>query len=304
MKRRPLGSTGLQVTEISLGGNRIGGKPAQPDEHWIRLIQRSLELGINFFDTADLYAEGWSEELLGRALEGREALICTKVGSISLQVGYDKNLSETYLVNAAENSLRRLRREAIDLLLIHSPSLDEVQASTAVETVKGLVQRGLARHWGYSLPHTLEEGFWAIEQGAEVLQVEYNLMQPEPEQALFPLAQQRGVGIMARLPLFRGLLSGKYSPAPDAPRPEKRNLPPGDALDELVRRADLFRFLERPGQTMAQAAIRYSLAHPAVSCSIPGARNLEQLEANLAAVNGHLTADELARVREVQESWA
>lgn len=307
MHRRTLGATGLVVSEISLGCNRIGGAPRQSEDAWIAFIHRALDLGINFFDTAANYARGRSEELLGRALAGRsDAYICSKVGRPRQADGRTvADMSAAHVTAEVEDGLRRLGRDSVDVMMLHSPHLDDPRKDDGAEALRRLKEQGKVRHWGISLPDGEAVGFWAIEAGAEVLQVEHNLLLPAPERELFPLARERGVGIVSRIPLAKGVLSGKYAIG-SADRPSSPGLAPQGAAFELqLARLEQVRFLERSDQTLAQAALRYVLSDAAVSCAIPGARTLEQLEANASASNGvGLGAAELSRVREVQRGWS
>jgi aryl-alcohol dehydrogenase-like predicted oxidoreductase len=146
-------------------------------------------------------------------------------------------------------------------------------------------------------------GMWAIEHGADVLQIEYDLLNPTAEDELLPLAMRDNVGIMARTPLARGLLTGKFKVGEPIPAEQHWRRPKGDQLQLRLERVEQLRFLERPGQTLGQAALRFVLAHPAVHCVVPGARTLEQLEANVPASAADLSADELRRVKQLHAEW-
>src|SRR5438045_8753413 len=151
-----------------------------------------------------------------------------------------------------------------------------------------LKSQGTVRWTGIST-HDHASGIEAIEQGADALQVEYDLLDPTAEEELLPLAQQRNVGVMVRTPLARGLLTGKFPPGQPIPPEQQWRRPRGDQLQLRLARVEQLRFLERPGQSLAQAALRFVLAHPAVHCAVPGARTVEQLEANLPAAAAHVT---------------
>jgi len=136
-----------------------------------------------------------------------------------------------------------------------------------------------------------------------VLQIEYDLLSPSAEEKLLPLARRENVGIMVRTPLARGLLSGKFKLGEEIPPEQQWRRPTGERLQTRLRRVEQLRFLERPGQTLAQAALRFVLAHPSVHCVVPGARSLAQLEDNTAAADAELLPQDLARVRELQMEW-
>ena len=135
-------------------------------------------------------------------------------------------------------------------------------------------------------------GIWSIEHGADLLQIEYDLLNPTAEDALLPLAAQHNIGIMARTPLARGLLTGKFKAGETIPAEQQWRRPSGDRLQLRLERVEQLRFLERAGQTLAQAALRFVLAHPAVHCVVPGARTVEQLEANVPAAEADLDDEE------------
>jgi aryl-alcohol dehydrogenase-like predicted oxidoreductase len=142
-----------------------------------------------------------------------------------------------------------------------------------------------------------------MEQGADFLQIEYDLLDPSAEDELLPLARKQNIGIMIRTPLARGLLSGKFPAGQEIPPDQQWRRPTGDRLQLRLHRVEQVRFLERDGQNMAQASLRWLLAQPGVHCVIPGARTVEQLEANIGAIDGDLTAEELSRVKELHQEW-
>src|SRR5262249_42800646 len=151
---------------------------------------------------------------------------------------------------------------------------------------------GKVRYFGISTDDHAS-GIRAIELDADFLQIEYDLLDPSAEDALLPLALKRDIGIMIRTPLARGLLSGKFPAGQPIPAEQQWRRPTGDRLQLRLQRVEQLRFLERDGQNMAQAALRWLLAQPGVHCVIPGARTVEQLEANIGAIDGDLTSDEL-----------
>lgn len=304
MRYTEFGQTGLEVSRLSMGGNRLGEAGVDPAV-WPPIVQRALDLGVTFFDTANSYSQGRSEEILGdvTARWPKPTVLATKGGV----PGSDNNYSQrTFtapgLKAAAEQSLARLGRDSIDLYMLHSPTVEQLRNENWREAIDALKSEGTIRYWGIST-HDHASGMEGVQQGAQFLQLEYDILNASAEEELLPLAQARNVGVMVRTPLARGLLSGKFRAGQAIPPEQQWRRPKGDVLETRLRRVEQLRFLEREGQTMAQAALRWALEHPAVHCVIPGARTLEQLQSNVDAINGELLPEESARIRELQEQW-
>lgn len=304
MRYQTFGLTGFSVSTVSMGGNRIGDPGADPAQ-WPPLVRRALELGVNMFDTSGSYNQGRSEAVLGEvtAQWPRTTYIATKGGVPVETNDYpNREFSARTILTEVEHSLRRLRREAIDMYMLHSPTVQQLETQDWADAVARLKAEGKVRYFGISTSdHT--SGIWAIRHGADLLQIEYDMLDPRAEDALLPLAQQRDTGIMVRMPLARGLLTGKFPVGQPIPADQQWRRPSGNQLQLRLRRVEQLRFLEREGQTLGQAAIRFVLRHPGVDCAIPGARTIDQLEANAAAADGDLTDAELARVRALQAQW-
>jgi aryl-alcohol dehydrogenase-like predicted oxidoreductase len=290
-----------------MGCNRLGDPGVDPAQ-WPPIVERALDLGVNFFDTSISYNQGRSEQIVGEVTCRRDARIYlgTKVGfDIDFERGRDfqvRDYSAARIVQDVEGSLRRLHRNTIDVYLLHSPSVEVLRGGDWLEALTTLRRDGKIRFWGISTDDHAS-GLEAIGQGAQVLQVEYDLLDPTAEDALLPAAQARNVAVMVRTPLARGLLTGKFAHGQPIPPEQQWRRPRGDRLELRLSRIEQLRFLERPGQTLGQAALRFVLAHPAVHIAVPGARTVEQLEANVPAADADLTPDELARVRELHGQW-
>ena len=201
-----------------------------------------------------------------------------------------------------DGQLARLRRDYIDMYMLHSPSVSTLEThdwATAIDTLK---RQGKVRWFGISTSDHAS-GIWSIEHGADLLQIEYDLLNPTAEDELLPQAARHNVGIMARTPLARGLLTGKFRAGEAIPAEQHWRRPRGDRLQLRLERVEQLRFLERPEQTLAQAALRFVLANPAVHCVVPGARTVEQLEANMPAADADLDAEELQRIKELHAAW-
>lgn len=304
MRYRTFGRTGLEVSTVSMGCNRLGD-PGTAMEQWPPVVRRALDLGVTFFDTSNSYNQGRSEAVLGAVIgaDPRPVVISTKVGvPVETNDFANRDFSAGTILAGAEESLRRLRREAIDLYMLHSPSVEQLERQDWAVAVDRLKAAGTIRSFGISTSDHAS-GIWALRHGADFLQIEYDILSPTAEDDLLPLAQELNAGVMVRTPLARGLLSGKFAAGQSIPPEQQWRRPAGDQLQRRLRRVDHLRFLQRPGQTLAQAAIRFVLSHPAIHCAIPGANTLAQLEDNVSATDGDLTADELARIRALQAEW-
>jgi aryl-alcohol dehydrogenase-like predicted oxidoreductase len=298
------GGTGLTVSRLSMGCNRLGDPGADPAQ-WPPIVRQALEMGITFFDTSNSYNQGRSEEVLGAVTKSwpTRTVIATKGGVPVITNDFaNRSFAKENMFAAAEDSLKRLQRDVIDLYMLHSPSVADLESSTGVEALVALKQQGKVRSWGIST-HDHASGVWALKRGAEFLQIEYDMLDPSAEDELLPLAIEKNAGIMVRTPLARGLLSGKFRSGEGIPAEQQWRRPTGDKLDLRLRRVDQLRFLEREGQTLAQAALRWLMGRPGVHCVIPGARTVEQLEDNARAIDGQMTADERARVDQLHKEW-
>ena len=290
-----------------MGCNRLGD-PGVDSSGWPPMVERALQHGVNFFDTSISYNQGRSEAILGEVTSRFDGptYFSTKVGfDIDFEVSPQHQLrdySATAILRDIDGQLRRLRRECIDIYLLHSPSVGVLESTDWKLAIDTLKEQGKIRWFGISTSDHAS-GIWAIEHGADALQIEYDLLNPTAEDDLLPLAQQHNVGIMVRTPLARGLLTGKFKLGVPIPPEQHWRRPKGDQLQLRLARIEQLRFLERPGQTLGQAALRFVLAHPAVHCVVPGARTLEQLESNLCAADADLPREDLERVRELQRAW-
>ncbi|MCL4507938.1 MAG: aldo/keto reductase [Chloroflexi bacterium] len=304
MRTTVFGATGVTVTRVSMGCNRLGD-PGTKVEDWYPLVRQALEAGVTFFDTSQSYNQGRSEEILGYVTSQWRSpvTIATKAGVPIVTDDFPhRSFQEAGILQSVEGSLRRLRREAIDLYQLHSPTVEQLEHQDWAAAFDRLKRDGKALHCGISTSDHAS-GVWAIQHGLEFLQVEYNILDPTAEDELLPLALQHHTGIMVRLPLARGLLTGKFAPDQPIPPEQQWRRPRGEQLVRRLTRVEQLRFLERPGQTLAQAAIRFVLRHPAVHCAIPGARTAEQLASNVGADAGDLTDDEYQRIRALQTQW-
>ena len=307
MKYRTLGKTGLRVSTIGLGTMvHAGHFGPMKDSESVSAIETAIELGVNFIDTSDAYGAGYSESLLGKALKGRrdQVIIATKGGNVMVGPNRGKrNFDPDYISRVMDESLQRLQIDTIDLYQLHNPTVDVIERGAVWEVLERAKQAGKIRHYGVSI-NTMEEGIAAVKDGrAETIQVEYNLLAQEPAEKIFPLAHRANIGIIARVPLRRGILTGKMTVA-DEQRFQGEDLRArsfkGEAFVKELAKADELRFLVHGGvKTLGQAAIAFCIAHPAVSIVIPGARNAEQMRENGAAADIEIPTADLARIAEL-----
>jgi aryl-alcohol dehydrogenase-like predicted oxidoreductase len=307
MKYRTLGKTGLRVSAVGLGTMvHAGHFGAMNDSESLAAIDTALDLGINFIDTSDAYGAGYSETLLGNALKGRrdKVVLATKGGNVMVGPDRGKRIFDPdYIGKVMDGSLKRLHTDYIDLYQLHNPTVDVIERGEVWRVLERAKQAGKIRHYGVSI-NTMEEGAAAVGDGrAETIQVEYNLLAQEPAATFFPAAQQASVGIIARVPLKRGILTGKLTQA-DEQRFQGEDVRArsfkGEAFAKELAKAEQLKFLVHgPVKNLTQAAIAFCLAHPAVSIVIPGARNAEQMRENASGSAVDLPPEDLAKTAEL-----
>lgn len=287
---RTLGKTGLEVFELGFGGWAIGGNRSgwsygpTDDRSSLRAVQTALDLGCNFFDTADWYGHGHSEELLGRALRARrsDVVISTKVGFDFYHGGSEFNFHPAYLRFALHQSLRRLATDYVDLYQLHNPPPEVLFDPDVIEALARLREQGCVRSIGVSAA-SIDDGLEAVRAGwPETIQAPYNLIAPEAEAVLFPAASAAGMGMIVREPLANGMLSGKYQPSSRFSPDDIRSHWPPETLWRIGQQVELLRPYVRPDETMAQLALRFVLESPYVSVVLAGCKTPEQARENFA----------------------
>ena len=307
MKYRELGKTGLRVSAVGLGTMvHAGHFGAMKDSESLSAIDTALELGVNFIDTSDAYGAGYSETLLGNALKGRreKVILATKGGNVMTGPNRGKRIFEpNYISKVMDESLQRLQTDYIDLYQLHNPTVEVIERGEVWQVLERAKQAGKIRHYGVSI-NTMEEGIAAVKDGrTETIQVEYNLLAQEPSETIFPLVEKSNVGIVARVPLKRGILTGKLTVA-DETRFQGEDVRArsfkGEAFAKELAKADQLKFLVRgPVKNLCQAAIAFCIAHPAVSVVIPGARNADQMRENASGAEVDIPAADLKKVAEL-----
>jgi len=316
MEYRELGRTGYKISTISFGAWAIGGAwGSVEDKDSLTALHRSLDLGVNFFDTADVYGDGRSERLLAQLRKERKDkfYIATKAGR-RLPKQEARGYSRENLTSFIERSLKNLETDAIDLLQLHCPPTDVYYMPEIFGMLDDFVKSGKLQYYGVSV-EKVEEALKAIEfPGVQSVQIIFNMFRQRPADLFFAEAQRKRVGILARLPLSSGMLSGKLTRSSTFEATDHRAFNrQGEAFDrgETFSGFDYDRGLEvvemlRPlvpkGATLAQLALRWILMFPAVTCAIPGAKRPSQAEENCAAADfPPLSRETMEKIRELYE---
>lgn len=313
MNYRNLGNTGLKISELSFGTWAIGGSWGKTDDKAaIEGLERAIDRGVNFFDTADVYGDGHSEELLGKVTKDRndEIYIATKfcrAGDINDPHTYSEESVRAY----CEASLKRLQREQIDLYQIHCPPFEILKQGSVFEVLDKLQEEGKIRYYGVSV-ETVEEGLFCLENpNVRALQTIFNIFRQKPIEELFATAQRKGVGILARVPLASGLLTGKFTKNTSFESDDHRNFNKngeqfnvgetfaGLEFNKGVELSEKLLWISENRGNMTRAALRWILDHEAISTVIPGFKNIAQIEDSLKAIEvPSFNEDELQRLKD------
>lgn len=289
MRRRAFGRTGVDVPEIGFGAWAIGG--AGPgvvgygptdDAASIAALHRAVDLGMAFVDTASVYGQGRSEELIARAGVRDKVFLATKCGFDWSSGKNVSNWAPAFLRASIDASLRRLKTDRVDLLQLHNPGAADLEA---LEVLREAQKAGKTRFVGVSVL-TVEAALAAIAQGVDAVQLLYNYLDQEHRTRTFPAAAARGAAVIAREPLGRGLLSGKYARSTVFPPEDVRSTWRPEVFAAKMERVEEFLSLVKPGLSPARAAIKYVLAAPEVSVAIAGAKTPAQVEENAGASDG------------------
>jgi myo-inositol catabolism protein IolS len=303
MEYRDLGSTGPRVSEIGFGAWAIGGDAWGPveDAESLAAMDRAMELGINFLDTADVYGDGRSESLVAKAIRGRrdEVVLSTKGGLMGHH--RDPELEPVYdrpekIVEACEASLRRLETDHVDVYFCHIWWDEPEETEAFIEVFDRLKKDGKVRAVGVSTNDLDHIRHFDRDGGLDAVQLDYSILNREPEREVLPYLEERGLGVVVRGPLRMGILTGKFSQDTTFPEGDiRRDWPKEKWYEESLERVERLRTLEN-GRTLGQLALRYVLGHPAVCVAIPGAKTPSQVEANAAASARPLLSEEDLRL--------
>ena len=318
MKYRNLGTTGMKISEVSFGAWAIGSSwGAVDDKESLAALHKAVDLGVNFIDTADVYGMGRSEKLIARLRKDRSEpiFVATKAGR-----KLDPHVAQKYtpqnIRGFVRQSLKNLQVEALDLLQLHCPPTEVYYTPELFEALDGMVKEGLIRNYGVSV-EKVEEALKAIEYpGVKTIQIIFNMFRQRPAELFFREARARRIGVIVRVPLASGLLTGKMSRTTKFDKEDHRSFNrKGQAFDrgETFAGVDYERGLQAvdelkgllpQGWSMAQLALRWILMHDAVSCTIPGAKRPDQVEDNCRASDlPKIPGKSMKRIEEIYDKY-
>ncbi len=318
MKYRDLGTTGMKISEVSFGAWAIGaGWGTVDDKDSLAALHKAVDLGINFVDTADVYGMGHSEQLIARLRKERseQLYVATKAGR-----KLDPHVAEKYtpqnIRGFIQESLKNLKVDALDLLQLHCPPGEVYYTPELFDALDGMVKEGLIKNYGVSV-EKVEEALKAIEfPGLKTVQIIFNMFRQRPAELFFRQAKARKIGVIVRVPLASGLLTGKMTRDTIFEKDDHRNFNrEGQAFDkgETFAGVDYEKGLQAVEElkrikpkdfTLAQFALKWILMHDAVSCTIPGAKRPSQVEDNCRASDlPDLSKQVLDGVRNVYEKY-
>jgi aryl-alcohol dehydrogenase-like predicted oxidoreductase len=317
MKYRELGRTGFKVSEVSFGSWAIGGTwgPVKDNES-IAALHKAIELGVNFFDTADVYGDGHSEQLLAELKKDHKDIYITTKAGRRLNPHTAEGYNRDNLAAFIERSLRNLDVETIDLIQLHCPPAEVYYMPEVFEMMDDFVREGKIRYYGVSV-EKIEEALKAIEYpNVQSVQIIFNMFRHRPSELFFEQAKKRKVGILARVPLASGMLTGKFKKdttfASDDHRNFNRN---GEAFDRGetfsgvdyntgLKAVEELKAICPKGMSMVQFALRWILMFDAVTCTIPGAKRPSQAEENFSVSDlSPLSEETMKKVKDIYDKY-
>ncbi len=318
MKYRQLGTTGMHVSEISFGAWAIGSSWGKvDDQESLAALNKAVDLGVNFIDTADVYGDGRSEKLIARLLkERKETLyVATKAGR-RLEPHVAEKYTAQNIRRFVEDSLKNLQVQRLDLLQLHCPPTAVYYNPELFQALDDLVKAGKLRNYGVSV-EKIEEALKAIEfPGVRTIQIIFNMFRQRPSELFFREAKARKIGIIVRVPLASGLLTGKMSRSSRFAADDHRNYNrkgrmfdrgetfAGVDFDKGLKAVEELKRILPRGMSMTQFALRWILMFDAVSCAIPGAKRPDQVEDNCGASDmPRLSGKVMSQVREIYEKY-
>jgi len=306
IQKRVLGKSGIEVTKIGIGLWAIGGDEWGPvqDQESLDTISAALDIGINFFDTADVYGVGHSEELLGQAMKGRrdKFIVATKIGWLGFNEQEQVSQYNTVgkLIKGVEGNLKRLQTDYVDLIQCHI-DYRESNMEVFVEGFQKLQAQGKVRVYGVSTSDFEYLQAFNADERTATLQIDYSILNRTPEREIFPYTMEKNLGVLVRGPLAMGILTGKFT--------KDSHFGEGDFRKNWIENEDQHKIyiddLEKVeklkpltnGRSLAQLAIQFVMQHPAVTLAIPGAKRISQLKENVkSALMPELTSEELADI--------
>ncbi len=318
MQYTQLGKRGPQVSTIGFGAWAIGGLNwgKTDDSDSLKALNEAIEQGVTLIDTADVYGFGHSEELICRVIKNRgkgNVIIATKAGNDFYNADADddegygaikQTYTKEYLISAVEKSLRRLNLETLDILQLHSPDLKHLEKDEPWSALHSLKKDGKIKHAGLSIQSFKEtEQAHLLDRHADILdciQVRYNLLEREAEELLFPKAVKHGIGVIVRIPLLFGLLTGKFNADSTFAEDDHRRMNlSASKLDQYFAKLEKYKplFEHYADQSKAQVSLRFCLSHTACHTAIPGAKTALQVKENSSSSDlGPIPADEIRSI--------
>lgn len=306
IEKRALGKSDIKITKIGVGLWAIGGSEwgEVDDRQSLDMITAALDLGINFFDTADVYGNGHSEKLLGKAMQGRrdKFIVATKIGWLGFDGDKVVSAYDTVdkVIAGVEESLKRLQTDYVDLIQCHI-DFQEPNMEIMVKGFQKLQQQGKVRAYGVSTSDFDYLKAFNSDNRASSLQIDYSILNRTPEKEIFPYVMEKDLGVLVRGPLAMGILTGKFT--------KESTFEEGDFRQRWIKNEDEHKIflndLEKVeklkpltnGRSLAQLAIQFVMQHPAVTAAIPGAKRIDQLKQNIkAALLPELTPEEMAEI--------
>jgi aryl-alcohol dehydrogenase-like predicted oxidoreductase len=293
MKYRRLGKTDIRVSVIGIGTWQFGGEWGKTFEQTEvdAMLSKAAEHGVNLIDTAECYGDHLSEKLIGKAIEGRRDkwIVATKFGH-----GFKPNFERDFLFEPEhvqkqlELSLKSLKTDYVDLYQFHSGTDEMFDIPGLWEMLQKQVKAGKVRHLGISIS-SKHDRIYQVDKsssvGAEAIQVVYNRIERKPEEKVFDSCIRQNLGVLVRVPLASGFLSGKYDKDAKFDSSDVRSSWQGDEMADVIKKVTQIKSEIPEGVPMAQWALAWCLRHPAVTCVIPGCKTVEQVESNAMAAN-------------------
>jgi aryl-alcohol dehydrogenase-like predicted oxidoreductase len=304
-----LAESNLEASRIGFGCWAIGGTDWGPvdDDESVDAIRKALDCGINFFDTADVYGDGHSEEVLARALGGerKNVIVATKVGGVRKKGSPPRHdTSREHILQAIDASLKRLRTDYVDLYQIHVPDLSTPVPET-MSALKALKKQGKIRHIGLSNMKVEDIEEYMMHGPVTTLQPAYSMLERQAERGLFPFCKKNNIGVLAYSPLGRGMLTGKYNRESTFPLDDVRAVDTAFQGRMFEINLSCVERLRRPAansnRTLTQLAVAWALSHPAVSVALVGAKTASQVKENASALDSPLSSEVLGDISAILE---
>ena len=320
MRYRNLGNTDIAVSEVGFGVWTVGTTwwGITDEDFGIDLLRHAFDRGITFFDTADTYGGGVGETILAKALKDKrdQIVIATKfgydfysdTGERKGHVELPHDFSPQFVRFAADESLKRLETDYIDLYQVHNPRMDDIDSDDLFDTLTRLQDEGKIRHFGVALGPAIgwkDEGLAAMnKRDICSLQIIYNLLEQDPGRDFFPVAREEGIGVLVRVPHSSGLLEGKYDKDTKFSKDDHRSHRPDEWLTEGLKKLEKISFLtEDRDATIGQMALRFVLSEPSISSALPNIYNMDHIDEFVGASDcDDLTPEELKEIERLYES--